>query len=69
MGMDCRKKTYQAYSAAMRYFIEAVGNKELTSVTRRDVLDIRVCTCRLYVSRSEKPKGGFAVGPGATKQS
>jgi hypothetical protein len=37
-----KKKTYQAYSLALRYLIEAVGNKELSMITRHDLLAFRV---------------------------
>ena len=37
-----KKKTYQAYSVALRYLIEAVGNKELSMITRDDLLAFRV---------------------------
>jgi hypothetical protein len=47
----CKKKTFQKYSVALRYFIEAVGNKELSSVTRTDLLDYSV-----YL-REEKEQG------------
>jgi integrase len=37
-----KKKTYQAYDVALRYFIEAVGNKSLEKIKRTDLLDFRV---------------------------
>ena len=37
-----KKKTYQAYSVALHCLSEAVGNKELSTITRHDLLAFRV---------------------------
>jgi len=37
-----KKKTHQAYAVALRYFVEAVGDKPLDEITRHDMLDYSV---------------------------
>jgi len=37
-----KKRTWQAYSVALRYFVEAVGDKPLDEITRHDMLDYSV---------------------------
>ena len=36
-----KKKTFQAYDVALRYLVEAIGNKDLTDVSRLDLLAFR----------------------------
>jgi hypothetical protein len=33
-----KKKTFQAYDVALRYFVEAAGDKDLTDITRLDLM-------------------------------
>ena len=51
-----KKKTYQAYSVALRDLIEAVGNKELSMITRDDLLAFRVY---LREGKKQEPRSEY----------
>jgi hypothetical protein len=47
------KKTYQAYEVALRYLVEAIGNKPLGKITCHDLMD-----CRNTPRRNQKSTNG-----------
>lgn len=48
-----KKKTHQAYTVALRYFIEAIGNKAMNKITRHDLMDFRLY---LREEKSQEPR-------------